>query len=86
MPNYVDVLLVEIPDGTLSVVTAPSQEAVIGDIVCFNGGRERGIVKKIAWFESKGSAFQIICRIADVYDAEKIYRNIWNAEAGESNG
>ena len=86
MPNYVDVLLVEIPDGTLSVVTAPSHETVIGDIVCFNGGRNRGIVKKIAWFDSKGPAFQIICRIADVYDAEKIYRNIWNAEAGESNG
>lgn len=80
MQDYIDVLLLETPDGSPAVATAPTQVAAVpGDIVRFSGG-EHGIVKTSEWFDSNGTAFHILCSSAHVYEAQAIYRTAWKKE------
>lgn len=80
MPDYIDVILLETPDGNPAVVTAPMQAAAItGDIVRFSGG-EHGIVKASEVFDRNGAAYRILCSAANVYEAKAIYRTAWEKE------
>lgn len=80
MPDYIDVLLLETPDGHPAVVTAPMQAAAVhGDIVRFSGG-EHGIVKASECFDRNGAAYLILCSAAPVYEANAIYRTAWEKE------
>lgn len=80
MSDYIDVLLLETPDGHPAVATAPMQAAAVhGDIVRFSGG-EHGIVKASELFDRNGAAFHILCSVSHVYDAQAIYRTAWEKE------
>ena len=79
MANYIDVLLVRAPDSTPVVVTAPTQEARKGDLVCYSHG-QCGTVQQSEWFDPDGEAFQILSAATTIYSAEKVYRKIWDME------
>lgn len=79
MANYIDVLLLEAPDGTPVVVTAPTQKAREGDLVYYHHD-QCGTVQKSEWFDPDVEAFQILAAATTLYAAEKVYRKMWDVE------
>lgn len=79
--EYIDFLLVEKQDGSVSLVVAESNKIEVGYLVEFDNGKLGTVVKK-AWGNVRGGEMhELIAALIPTYEAEAAYWRSWKKEA-----
>ena len=82
MSKYIDVLLVEDPDGTPHVITAPGCTAEKGYAVAFNG--TMGTVIHKAYMNPEKEEYAILAAMVPIYEADAVYIPRYEKENGDA--
>lgn len=79
----IDFLLVEKPDGSAALVIAEPYTADVGNLVAFDGGKTGKVAMK-EWVGERDCGIQkLIASLIPTYEAEAVYRVLWEKEADE---
>lgn len=71
MSKYMDVLLVEDPDGKPYVVTAPGCTAEVSNVVAFDG--TMGTVVQRAYMDVESEEYIILSSVTPIHEADVVY-------------
>ena len=81
----IDLLLVELPDGTAVGVTAPFNTAHKGDMVLREDGRMGVVVNRLEWLDEDCATKQFVEQILDVEPARKVWQLVYENKEVTSN-
>ena len=77
----IEFLLVEKPDGSAVLVIAEPFTAEVGNLVAFDGGKTGKVAMK-EWVGERDCGIQkLISSLIPTYEAEAVYRVLWEKEA-----